>query len=267
EAVGSTTTGVHCSTKGYCAYHSGSTRGSSYLIYTNQPFPELDRCSDPFNGPQAPNGDSFADAQVSLVSHEVNEAITNWAGAWEDAAGYENGDECAWVYGVPLGSTGAAADSQAKGTSYNQVIGTGRYYTQLEFSNDDYAAGLGEVNTTGGSIVIGCRQAEEPPTARFEVPASLLPDATIAFDGSASSARAGRGTPLTYGWSGGDGAAAPSAAARSAVCAARTVGASLTPRHDPGPSPSPSPSPRPSPTPSPSPSPVPSPSPSPGPPP
>jgi hypothetical protein len=41
--------------------------------------------------------------------------------------GYENGDKCAWNLGYALGRTAYG--------SYNQQIGTGKYYLQQEWSN------------------------------------------------------------------------------------------------------------------------------------
>ncbi len=140
-----------CSSNTYCAYHYGSS-SQPYLVYTNQPYPDLAHCADPYNGPQAPNGDAEADSQVSMISHEASEAITDWTGAWADSAGYENGDECAYVYGSPIGSTGGAS------TLYNQVIGNGRYYTQDEFSNVAFSHGAGDPTDAGGPVVPGCLQ-------------------------------------------------------------------------------------------------------------
>ena len=180
-----------CSDTTYCAYHSAS--GSTpYLIYTNQPYPNLNGCADPFNGPQAPNGDAEADAQVSLISHEANEAITDWAGAWSDSAGYENGDECAYVYGTTQGLPGVL---------FNQVIGTGHYLTQDEFSNEDFALGRGD--TAGATVVAGCVQQEELPVASFAGPTTVDAGASASFDGSASSDA--DNSTLTYAWSWGDG--------------------------------------------------------------
>jgi hypothetical protein len=205
QGPGSAAAGAKCSVNTYCAYHSGNTAGS-YLVYANEPYPDITHCADPFNGPQAPNGDPYADAQVSLISHEANEAITNWAGAWQDSAGYENGDECAWVYGAPLGSTGVPTDPGARGTAYNQVIGTGKYYTQDEFSNEDYALGAGDQTVPGGTLVPGCRQREESPTASFTGPTSVGAGQAAAFNGSASTDPDNTGA-LVYAWSWGDGSA------------------------------------------------------------
>ncbi|HLI43054.1 MAG TPA: hypothetical protein VKU92_01115, partial [Acidimicrobiales bacterium] len=97
--------GSQCSTNVYCGYHSAFSSGTSPLIYANMPYPPLNGCGDPWDGPQAPNGNAYADAMISIVSHEYNEAITDWDGAWLDSAGYEIGDECAYVYGNPVGGS------------------------------------------------------------------------------------------------------------------------------------------------------------------
>ena len=58
---------------------------------------------------------------------------------WYDSTGYENGDECAYVYGVTRGS----------GTrQYNQTINDDHFLTQEEFSNIDFAQ-------TGGGCLQG----------------------------------------------------------------------------------------------------------------
>ena len=189
-----------CSSNTYCAYHS-STSASPYLLYSNQPYPDLAHCSDPFNGAQAPNGDAEADAQVSLISHEANETITDWDGAWLDANQYENGDQCAYVYGTPLGSTGGS------NTLYNQVVGSGKYYTQDEFSNEDYALGKGDLTAPGGKLVAGCVQREEPLVASYAAPASVTAGTSAGFDGSSSTDPDNSASALSYTWSWGDGTA------------------------------------------------------------
>ncbi len=91
---------------------------------------------------QTPNGNADADTEISPTSHEIMEAMTDpdVNTGWYDSSGFENGDECAYVYGVTQGATGAA---------YNQVINGHNYLTQEEFSNLDFAS-------TGG----GCLQGE-----------------------------------------------------------------------------------------------------------
>jgi len=91
---------------------------------------------------ETPNGDPDADTEVSPTSHEIMEAITDpdTSTGWYDSSGFENGDECAYVFGATQG---------ASGQLYNQVIHRRHYLTQEEFSNLDFAK-------TGG----GCLQSE-----------------------------------------------------------------------------------------------------------
>jgi len=206
--AGPGTAGTACSTNVYCAYHS-TKFGLNPLIYANEPFPDPTGCSSG----ESPNGDPAADAQISITSHEANESITDAGGAWIDSTGFENGDQCAFTFGLPLGSTGGA------GTAYNQVIGTGHYYTQDEFSNEDYALGVGDVTQSGGPKVAGCVQREELPTASFTGPASVMAGTACAvFDGSTSSDSDNAGA-LIYSWNWGDGTANGTGAAPSHIFA------------------------------------------------
>ena len=128
----------HEKSAGYCAYHSMATNG---MVYANLSFPIYrspvgftcgSDARSAFRAVQAPNGDPDADTEVSPTSHEIMEAITDpdVSTGWYDAAFFENGDECAYVYGTPQGAPGAF---------YNQVINGHNYLTQEEFSNQDFA--------------------------------------------------------------------------------------------------------------------------------
>jgi hypothetical protein len=123
--VGSCYSSTSCAFSSFCAYHSAFGSGSSTTIYANQPYAAfVPRACD---SGQHPNGDD-ADATINVVSHEHNESITDPLGtAWYDMQGYENGDKCAWNFGTTLGRTAYG--------SYNQVIGSGKYYVQQEWSN------------------------------------------------------------------------------------------------------------------------------------
>jgi hypothetical protein len=137
----------HYKSAGYCAYHSQAPNG---MVYANLSFPiyhsalntvlytcSSDARSAGLGGVQSPNGDPDADTEVSPTSHEIMEAITDpdTITGWYDSIGYENGDECAYVYGPTKGTLGAL---------YNQVINHHTYLTQEEFSNQDFAkTGLG----------------------------------------------------------------------------------------------------------------------------
>jgi hypothetical protein len=132
---------------GFCAYHSQAPNGTEYA---NMPFPIYlsgagftcgSNARIAFPGViETPNNNPDADTEISPTSHEVNELITNpdnngvTASGWYDVAGYENGDECAYVYGTPQG---------APGHFYNQVINGHNYLTQEEFSNASFFASGG----------------------------------------------------------------------------------------------------------------------------
>jgi hypothetical protein len=147
--AGSTTTAANACTinyqpsAAYCAYHSDST---SNAIYANMPFPIYDSktnftCGTEFNFGtiESPNGNPDADVEISPTSHEISEAITDpdTATGWYDSSGFENGDECAYIFGATQGSAGHL---------YNQVIAGFHFLTQEEFSNKDFAI-------TGGGCV------------------------------------------------------------------------------------------------------------------
>jgi hypothetical protein len=136
---------------GYCAYH---TMDSNRMVYANLSYPiyhsplqtALFTCGSDAgiafgrDHIQAPNGNPDADVEVSPLSHEIMEAITDpdVTTGWFDAIGNENGDECAYRFDTPVGGT--VADN----TAYNQVINGDHYMTQTEFSNEDFAnTGLG----------------------------------------------------------------------------------------------------------------------------
>ncbi len=116
--------GSSCAYTSFCAYH-GHT--ASNAIYANQPYAKHSGCDEG----QYPNGSAGgADPTINVVSHEHNEAITDpQLNAWYDAAGYENGDKCAWDFGTVSGPNGS---------EYNQTINGHHYFLQREYSNDGH---------------------------------------------------------------------------------------------------------------------------------
>jgi len=155
--AGSTTTSANACTinyqpsAAYCAYHSfvPEAAGQS-LIYANMPFPiYLSKtgftCGTDVNFPgviESPNNNPDADTEISPSSHEINEAWTDpdTTSGYFDIVGFENGDECAYIFGTTHGAAGAF---------YNQTINGHHYLTQEEFSNKSFFA-------SGG----GCLQGE-----------------------------------------------------------------------------------------------------------
>jgi hypothetical protein len=138
----------HYPSAAYCAYHSMASNG---MVYGNMPFP-IYQGSVPFTCGsnsnrnfgviETPNGNPDADTEISPTSHEIMEAVTDpdVSTGWYDDFGFENGDECAYVYGPSAGKPGAL---------WNQTIHNHHYLTQEEFSNQDFFL-------TGR----GCRQTE-----------------------------------------------------------------------------------------------------------
>jgi hypothetical protein len=128
QGVGSCfSAGGDCAYSDYCAYH-GEFYSGGEIIYANQPWTKVSGCTTN----QFPNGSaSGADSTISVVSHEHNEAITDpQLNAWYDAAGYENGDKCAWIFGAASGSYGS---------EYNQTINGHHYYIQEEWDNASHS--------------------------------------------------------------------------------------------------------------------------------
>jgi hypothetical protein len=122
-----------CAYFAYCGYHSFFAAGGTSVIWANHPYPLLTgRPNYVCDSLHHPNNDE-ADAALSVVSHEHNEAITDpllnawWQSLPGDDQGSENGDKCAWNFGTQLGNTASGP--------YNQVIGGGKYYLQQEWSN------------------------------------------------------------------------------------------------------------------------------------
>jgi len=111
---------------GYCGYHNFYTysyAGVNYKIkyavlpYTAD-FPSI--CTDgPITSP-TPNSDFAADAEVSVLAHELDEAVTDQRlNAWFDANGQENADKCAWTFGTRFTTpNGATANVIFSGKNY-----------------------------------------------------------------------------------------------------------------------------------------------------
>ncbi len=141
--AGTTTTSANACTinhqpsAAYCAYHSQAPNSTIYanLAYPIYQSPVGFTCGTDARFPviESPNGNMDADVEVSPTSHEIMEAITDpdTETGWYDTSGFENGDECAYVFGATQGSPGAL---------FNQTIDHHHYIIQEEFSNRDFLA-------------------------------------------------------------------------------------------------------------------------------
>lgn len=179
DGVGSCFDGTDqaCTTNTYCAYHSYFLDANNEpVIYGNEPYDATISGCDPGS---SPNNDA-ADAAINTLSHEHNEAITDPFGNawWNVDSDQENGDNCAWIFGTPLGGTPGVDE-------YNQVVNGHHYWLQEEWSNDGSAC------------------AQRYP---FEVPVNATPPTVsgTAAEGRVLSATSGAWsqapTSYTYQW-------------------------------------------------------------------
>jgi hypothetical protein len=116
----------------YCAWHSAGSCGGVAVQFAF--FWKLD--GDPGCNPSDTSG-SHSEGLAALANvsgHELSEARTDPAsGGWYDSAGAENGDKCAWTFGVPLVTFSNGSQWKIQG----------------EWSNAAYTAGTGYPNSSG----------------------------------------------------------------------------------------------------------------------
>jgi hypothetical protein len=135
--VGTTVTAPLCSFSYFCAYHSSyfdsTVNASSQIIYANMPY-DAQTAGNPLtcDVQDYPNGNP-SDPEISTTSHEHNESITDpfGTGWWDSnpndsAAGYEDGDMCAYDFGSTYGPANA---------EWSQTINGDHYLMQSEWDN------------------------------------------------------------------------------------------------------------------------------------
>ena len=111
-----------CSFSTYCAYHGFFSSGGTDVLYASMPYAgtDLGGCGTP----SSPNGDADADAEISIISHEHFETVTDpKLDAWTDLLGEEIGDKCRSEYGT-IDAAGA-----------NVYLHGHPYIAQMEYSN------------------------------------------------------------------------------------------------------------------------------------
>jgi hypothetical protein len=165
---------------GFCGFHTSLDLDGTDYLYADLPYNDVPPHCRATGFPQ-PNG-STADVTTSTLSHEHNEAITDplpgSAPAWINLDGNENGDLCAGSFGAPLGRTQFGA--------YNEAIGSGHYYTQEEWSNEDG----------------GCAARDEADTVDFSSNAPRPPGTPVTFTSGAVDPD---GSIVATSWDFGDG--------------------------------------------------------------
>jgi hypothetical protein len=114
----------------YCGWHTHGTIAGKDIKYAFIGNPETQCPSGCGANNPSPNNTPGADAMASVLSHELEEAVTDPdLNAWYSLKdGMENADKCAWNFG----STSTAAN----GAKYNQSFGTMKYLIQQNWVID-----------------------------------------------------------------------------------------------------------------------------------
>jgi hypothetical protein len=104
----------------YCGWHTFGTYNSTNVKFAfvgDAAGPSLGSCAA--QTASSPNGDPPADAMASVISHELEESVTDpLLDAWFDSRGNENADKCAWTFGTTYASNGAAANMHLGSRDY-----------------------------------------------------------------------------------------------------------------------------------------------------
>jgi hypothetical protein len=131
----------------YCGWHTDNFFGSTTIKYAfvGNPAASLGSCSIQSTGP---NGDVLADAMVSVIAHELEEAATDpELSAWWDASGNEDADKCAWTFGSTY--------TTSNGAQANMMIGSRNYLIQQNWVNAGGGyCGLSYVGTPDFSLSV-----------------------------------------------------------------------------------------------------------------
>lgn len=128
----------------YCGWHNFSPFNKGYIKYSfiGDPAKCDYGCSMKeqylnHNLSFSPNKDWSADGMVSVIAHELAEAVTDPnLNAWKNVYGYENADLCAWTFGkVYATSNGSAANVTVGSQEYliqqNWILGEDGGYCGL----------------------------------------------------------------------------------------------------------------------------------------
>ena len=100
----------------YCGWHDSTNMGNP------NPVPESQNMKYSFVGnagtnsgciaqtTSSPNNNPGADGMLSVITHELEEAITDpdGTGWWDNATGMENSDKCAWTWGTRTTATSSS---------------------------------------------------------------------------------------------------------------------------------------------------------------
>ena len=162
----------------WCAWHDGTggygvTSGAGGPIaFTNLPY--LTDVGGSCGANYVNSGTAGAADGVTIVEgHEYAETITDQlpSGGWYDAAGYENGDKCAWVGSIstsPFPSNGAQ----------NIALATGSFPVQANFSNTANACAVAAPIVSGTSTTVTFNSTPGNQSGPIGTPVSVSAAAT-----------------------------------------------------------------------------------------
>ncbi len=120
----------------YCGWHTRGTIGGANIKFSfvGDPARNYGACAAQTT---SPNGNASADAMASVITHELEETVTDPnLNAWYDSRGYENADKCAWTFGTTT--------TLSSGAKYNVTFGARNFLIQRNW-----------LNANGGSCTMG----------------------------------------------------------------------------------------------------------------
>lgn len=110
----------------YCGWHTYATMSNTSIKYSFVGNPGTNTAC--LAQTTSPNGDPGVDGMISVIAHELEEAVTDpQLNAWYDSRGYENADKCAWTFGT--------TSTASNGSKYNMTLGTMQYLIQRNWVN------------------------------------------------------------------------------------------------------------------------------------
>ena len=129
----------------YCGWHSYGTslslKNVQYLAIQDFTSTYYAACAQQIT---SPNGSTSLDAMASVLTHEIDETITDpFLNAWYDAYGSENADKCAWTFGTTTTSSGY---------QYNVQLGSLKYLIQQNWLANNLITATGLSTSSACSI-------------------------------------------------------------------------------------------------------------------
>ena len=107
----------------FCGWHTHATIGTADIKFAYVGDPTGTLLGNCAAQKVSPNGDPGADAMVSVIAHELEEAASDPdLNAWYDSTGAENADKCAWKFGTTT--------ALPTGALYNITLGGMKFLVQ-----------------------------------------------------------------------------------------------------------------------------------------